>query len=82
MIFLDTDIMIDLLRQFPPAQSWLKILGEEEILLPGFVGMELIQGCNNKKDLNKVEKFLKDYELAWPSSETCDQAFSVFSGII
>ncbi|MEW6185914.1 MAG: hypothetical protein AB1585_09280 [Thermodesulfobacteriota bacterium] len=27
----------------------------------------------------KVENFLKDYELAWPSSETCNQAFSVFS---
>jgi predicted nucleic acid-binding protein len=59
MIILDTDIMVDLLRQHPPAQNWLKALGEEEIILPGFVGMELIQGCKNKKELNKVEIFLK-----------------------
>lgn len=57
MIILDTDIMVDLLRQYPPAQNWLKALGEEEIILPGFVGMELIQGCKNKKELNKVENF-------------------------
>lgn len=57
MIFFDTDVMIDLLRQYPPAKNWLEVLGEEEILLPGFVGMELIQGCKNKRELNNVEKY-------------------------
>jgi predicted nucleic acid-binding protein len=57
MILLDTDIMIDLLRQYPPAVAWLNSLGDEEIVLPGFVAMEL-QGCDNKAEQNKVEKVL------------------------
>ena len=48
MILLDTDIMIDLLRKYPSAFAWLASLGDEEIGLPGFVVMELIQGCKNK----------------------------------
>lgn len=34
MILLDTDVMVDLLRQYPPAVTWLDSLGEEEIILP------------------------------------------------
>jgi predicted nucleic acid-binding protein len=40
MIFLDTDVMIDLLRQHPPAVAWLGSLRDEEIVLPGFVVMD------------------------------------------
>lgn len=36
MILLDTDVMIDLLRQYPPSVAWLDSLGEEEIVLPGY----------------------------------------------
>ena len=56
MILLDSDVMIDLFRQRPPAVSWLDRLGDEEILLPGFVVMELLQGCSNKVEQAKVEK--------------------------
>ena len=38
MLLVDTDVMIDLLRQYPPALTWLDSLGEEEIVLPGSVG--------------------------------------------
>jgi predicted nucleic acid-binding protein len=79
MILLDTDVMIDLLRQYPPALSWLEDLEEEEVLLPGFVGMELIQGCRNKGELKKVERMLNYYDLVWPTPETCDQALVIFS---
>jgi hypothetical protein len=48
MILLDTDVMIDLLRQYQPAVEWLASLGEEEIVLPGFLVMELIQGCRKR----------------------------------
>ncbi len=38
MILLDSDVMIDLLRGYPPAVAWLETLDEEEELaLPGFV---------------------------------------------
>ena len=79
MILLDTDVMIDLLRQYPPAVAWLDSLGEEEIILPGFVVMELIQGCRNKAEQQKVERELGTYGVVWPSPETCNEALSVFT---
>jgi predicted nucleic acid-binding protein len=79
MILLDSDIMIDLLRQYPLAVAWLNSLGDEEIILPGFVAMELLQGCNNKAEQNKVEKVLTVFETVWPSPETCDDALNIFA---
>ncbi|MEW6482344.1 MAG: type II toxin-antitoxin system VapC family toxin [bacterium] len=76
MILVDTDVMIDLLREYPPAVAWLDFLGEEEIVLPGFVVMELIQGCRNKTEQEKVEKELGTYSVVWPSSKICDEALS------
>jgi hypothetical protein len=41
MILLDSDVMIDLMRQYPPALIWFDSLSdEEELTLPGFVVME------------------------------------------
>ncbi|MGH7791693.1 MAG: type II toxin-antitoxin system VapC family toxin, partial [Thermodesulfobacteriota bacterium] len=79
MIILDSDIMIDLLRQYPPAVAWLDSLGDEEIILPGFVAMELLQGCSNKAEQDKVEKVLTTFETVWPSPETCDEALNIFA---
>jgi len=80
MILVDTDVMIDLLCEYPPVVAWLDSLGEEEIILPGFVVMELIQGCRNKAEQQRVKRELGAYGVAWPSSETCDEALSVFAG--
>jgi hypothetical protein len=79
MIILDSDIMIDLLRQHPSAVAWLDSLGEEEIILPGFVVMELLQGCRNKAEQAKVEQVLRGFEIVWPLPETCEAALEVFA---
>ena len=79
MILLDTDVMIDLLRQYPPAVEWLDSLGSEEIILPGFVAMELIQGCRDKAEQRELERELHSYGVAWPSPEACNEALSVFA---
>jgi predicted nucleic acid-binding protein len=55
-MLLDTDVMVDLLRQHAPAVAWLNALEDEEILLPGFVVMELIQGCRTQADLSVYKK--------------------------
>lgn len=79
MVFLDTDIMVDLLRQYQPSVTWLDSLGEVEVVIPRFVVMELIQGCRSKEEQEKVEKALTDYGVAWPLPETCSKAASAFS---
>jgi len=78
MILVDTDIMIDIFRNYSHAIAWLDSLGNEEIILPGFVVMELIQGCRNKTELEKVKKELEPYAVIWPAPEICDRALSVF----
>jgi predicted nucleic acid-binding protein len=70
--------MIDVLREYPPAITWLKSLDGEEIVLPGFVVMELIQGCRNKSEQEKLEAVLCGYGVLWPSIETCNDALSAF----
>lgn len=40
MIILDSDIIIDFLRNYPPAIEWLASMGDEEITLPGYVVMQ------------------------------------------
>lgn len=79
MIILDSDIMIDLFRQTPPAVDWLDSLGEEEIVLPGFVVMEILQGCGNKTEQAKVEQVLTGFEIVWPLPDTCEDAPEVFA---
>jgi predicted nucleic acid-binding protein len=79
VLLLDTDVMIDILRRYPPALAWLESLGDEELLLPGFMVMELLQGCRNKAEQEKLEKELQPYAVTWPSSEACNEAREVFA---
>jgi len=80
MIILDSDIVIDVQRRHPPAIEWLDSLDErEEVALSGYVVMELVQGCNNKADLRKLEKLIDKFEIIWPTQATCDEALEVFS---
>jgi predicted nucleic acid-binding protein len=80
MIFPDTDVMVDLLRQHPPAVAWLTSLGDDaEIALSGFVAMEVIQGCRSKSEVAATRRQFDACELIWPSAETCDAALATFS---
>lgn len=78
MIILDTDILIDILRGYAPAIEWLASLEDEELALPGYVVMELVQGCDSKADLQRLQKFIADFEVIWPSPATCDEALNIF----
>ena len=61
MMLLDTDVMVDILRGYEPAKEWLKLTAE--IGIPGFVVMELIQGCQNLREQKQLEKALSGYQL-------------------
>jgi predicted nucleic acid-binding protein len=79
MILLDSDVVIDLLRQHPPAVAWLDTLDEdEEIVLPGYVVMELIQGCRNKEEQERLQRALMPYGVVWPMPADCDRALELF----
>jgi len=80
MILLDSDVMIDLLRQYPPAVKWLDALDEdEEIALSGYVVMELIQGCRNKVEQERLQRALAPYGIVWLLPADCDKALDIFT---
>lgn len=79
MKFVDTDIMVDVLRGYPPALAWLRSLGKEEIGLCGIVVMELLQGCTNQQEVLALEKFLTNYTVYWPTSADCYRALNDLS---
>lgn len=78
MHFLDTDIVIDLLRGFPAAITWFESLGDETeaFALPGYVVMELLswKGINNKQDLLLFYDALAEFSVYWPSPDSCTEA--------
>lgn len=79
MILLDTDVVIDLGRGHAPALSWLGLVRNETVILPGFVVMELLQGCRNKTEQDKLQKQISRFQIAWPSSTFCDAALATYS---
>lgn len=80
MILLDSDVLIDLLRKYPPAAAWFNALHEdEELVVSGYVVMELIQGCRNKAEQERVRRELGVYGIIWLSPTDCDKALEVFA---
>ena len=78
MKLLDTDVFIDILRAYPAALQWLEELDGEEIVLPGFVAMELIQGCRDKQQLDALQAQLGKFRIIWPDADACETAMSIF----
>ena len=80
MILFDSDILIDLLRDHPPALEWFNSLPDnEDLIVSGFVVLELIQGCKNRYDLDKVQKTLAHFTIFWLLPEECNKALELYS---
>jgi len=79
MIFIDTDVMVDVLRRYEPAVAWLDSLGSAVVGIPGLVAMELLQGCRDREEKQEVEAMLRSYALYWPTPADCARAFDDFS---
>ena len=72
-MLLDTDIMVDVLRNYPPAVAWLNSMGSTRVTLPGLVAMELLQGCPNLAEQQRVQRQLTRFVLYWPSTVDCNR---------
>ncbi len=78
-MLIDTDVMVDILRQHPPAVAWLSGLGTAPVGLPGLVAMELLQGCASMADQQRVEKQIQRFSLYWPTASDCQRALQDFA---
>ena len=79
MILLDTDALVDVMRRYVPATTWLASLGTEIVGIPGLVAMELVQGCRDRQEQRQVESLLRSFMLYWPTQADCTRAFDDFS---
>lgn len=80
MIFADSDVLIDLLRDRQPAHQWLNHLNdEEEFVICGFSAFELLNGCQNKQDLDELQRHVVwQSRILWPDAATMLKALNTF----
>lgn len=69
ILMLDTNIIIDYLKQKSDVVSFIENYGKRNIVLSPFVVMEIYQGVLNKEDLDRTRKKLKGF-----TTLTIDQA--------
>ena len=78
MYVLDTDVLIDIQRGYPPALAWFSNLTELPAL-PGLVVMELIQDAENHQQLRSVLKLVAPLPVLWPTVSDCKLSLAQFT---
>ncbi|WP_029523187.1 type II toxin-antitoxin system VapC family toxin [Persephonella sp. KM09-Lau-8] len=63
MIILDTNIIIELFKGDVETIDLLKNIQEEDFAISVITAMELYFGAKNKRELNKIKKFLGAFDL-------------------
>ena len=80
MVLLDTDVLVDCLRGIPQAKAWLEQASTEVLGIPGVVAMELLIGCRNRAEIEKLQKFLSAFSNVWPDAAEFAQAYELLAG--
>jgi predicted nucleic acid-binding protein len=80
MLLLDTDVMVDFLRGQSPAVAWLTG-SAMPVGIPGLVAMELLQGCRDLSEQQRVERELARFALHWPTLADCERAYADFAAL-
>jgi predicted nucleic acid-binding protein len=66
---LDTSILIDLLRGFPPATSWFTGLGRQRLAVTPVVWMETVQGATDRAKRAQAIRFLRQFRIEHPTED-------------
>jgi tRNA(fMet)-specific endonuclease VapC len=75
MNLVDTDVIVDCLRGTIPAQDWLKQSGKQAFAVPAVAAMELVMGCRDRADLERIQWFLATFEVVWPDAAEFSVAY-------
>jgi predicted nucleic acid-binding protein len=68
---LDTSVLVDLWRKHPPALSWAEAQRELVIGVHVLVGMELVEGVRNSRELAHLDRLLADYDVVFLTPSDC-----------
>ncbi|MFP4439106.1 MAG: type II toxin-antitoxin system VapC family toxin [Chloroflexaceae bacterium] len=74
---IDTDVLIDILRGTPAAQTWLSGATSTVFAIPGVVAMEMLVGCRNRNELQKVQRFLGSFTIVWTEATEFAHAYDL-----
>jgi predicted nucleic acid-binding protein len=79
MVLVDTDVLVDCLRGIPQAKAWLEQASTEVLGIPGVVAMELLIGCRNRAEIEKLQSFLSAFSIVWPDAAEFAQAYELLA---
>jgi len=74
---LDTDILVDLMRGFAPAVTWLECERKAPVV-SGIAALELLHGCKTLRDARLTRDHLSVFTLLWPEKVVYQAAFRMF----
>jgi predicted nucleic acid-binding protein len=75
---LDTSILIDLLRGFSPARTWIDSLDTTHRAISCITHAELLAGCRNRREQRLVERELTAYTMIWLDERLSRQALAFY----
>lgn len=82
MVITDADVMIELLRKNLSAKSFIiNEIGSRNIVLSCITVAEILQGANNKENLQQITKILKQYivvPIDYPISDIFSSLFQKY----
>jgi predicted nucleic acid-binding protein len=76
---LDTDVLIEILRQRPAAETWLTANATIPMAIHGVVAMEIINGSLNKDDMRLNQNFLNRFTIIWPTPFEFEDAYNLLA---
>ena len=79
VILVDTDILVDFLRGYPPSVAWFDSVGHSRVTLCGLSALELLEGCRNRNETDALLHFLAPYRIIWPGPRDFDRVLADFA---
>ncbi len=76
---IDTNIVIDLLHEFPPAIDWFTRQRKRGIAITPIVWGEVMEGTRNKIEMQRTIRFLYQFPIEHPNYDDNNWAMRQFS---
>ncbi len=75
---IDTNILVDVSRGYTPALTWMQHNSQLALALPSLVYMEMVLGTQNKIELGKITRILKQFPILYPTEVDAQWAMQQF----
>lgn len=75
---IDTNILIDLLREYKPAIQWMQAHTHLALAIPSLVRMELVFGAHDKAAQKRIIQLVTPLEIIFPNEAVAQWAMKQF----